>query len=68
MLAREGLEGSVLVSGWFSCVGGSCVCVDRVERASVRFLLECISSGSCEGLRFSDVACREVFHSDAAHL
>lgn len=67
MLAREGLEGSVLVSGWVSCVGESCVCVDRVERASVRFLLECISFGWL-GLGFSDVACREVFRSDGAHL
>jgi hypothetical protein len=38
-LARDGLEGSVFVSGWFSCVGESWVCVDKVERAIVKFLL-----------------------------
>lgn len=37
MLASEGLEGSVSVWGSWDC--GSWVCVERVERARVRFLL-----------------------------
>jgi hypothetical protein len=39
MLDKGGFEGSVVWSGWISVFGGSWVCVERVERARVRFLL-----------------------------